>query len=150
MRLGSSLHREKERALESIEAYTGILDVIDEHIDVAEHLRRRFRDAAVQGIDPNACTAVDRIEDRAPVRRISADAVLGTEQDGKRQAMVGSESVCEMAPVREESGMIRDEADAFADEQVHARGEEDVGAGADLGKSRRAEEDEAEDEMMRA
>ena len=124
------LHRQRHRRDVGPRAAADFLQVVDEHVDVLQHLGRR---AAILGLVERvdrARRSSHRLRRRSsrPPRR-AADAVFGREQRDELQVLVLRDQVDVGRPRAVDRAVIGDQPDALAAQRRRERRQEHLDAG---------------------
>jgi hypothetical protein len=108
-------HRQRHRRDVRPRAAADLLQVVDEHVDVLQHLRRGGAVfGEIEGVDRDAGLRVGLVAHLLPGLDVAADAVLGGEQGDQLQVGVLSDQVDIRCARTVDAGVIGDEADAPA------------------------------------
>ena len=110
---GSCLHGQSHGGYERIAAATYVLDVIDQHVDIAQHLGGGFLGGAVQRVDLDAGLFVYVIGHVSSGYMVAPHAMLGGEQRGQLHPGGRGEYVDGRPHGVVYPSRVGDEADAF-------------------------------------
>ena len=131
--LGAGAHHQAEGADEGVGAGADVLDVVDDDVEAAEHLRGRLAGRAVDGVDRQAGRLVAAALDLAAGVDVAADAVLRREQGDEVDFGGLEEDVDGALQVAVHPRGVREQADALALQAFEAALAEDFDAGLDGG-----------------
>ena len=117
--LARRLQAVRHRVDVGVDAHADVLEVDDEHVEVAQHLGRRLARLAVQRVDRHAADlvmGVPRLDH--VVLHVGPEPVLGPEDSGEPCARVRQQPVGDVAQAGVHRGRVADDPDPAAVEAV--------------------------------
>ena len=129
---GRRFHGERHRPDIRVGTAADVLDMADQHVDLRQRLGRRPPAAAgIERIDRQPGRGVAPVADLFPGFGAAADAVFGSEQGNQPETRVGVQQVRRRTKLRIDAGLIRDEPDPPAGQQLRMFFEQHLNGGSD-------------------